>query len=77
MDPKLKSQERNPEERMHFETKHKTPFSPSVHIQRSAKGRKDILPVHSQNCPLMNKIDSAHSSKKGNSLHSIVKGMVG
>lgn len=48
MDPKLKSQERNPEERMHFETKHKTPFSPSVHIQRSSKGRKDILPVHSK-----------------------------
>lgn len=78
MDPKLKkSQEGNAGERIYFETKYKTPFSQSVHVQRSAKGRNDILPFHPQNCPLTHKIDSARSSKKGNSLHSIVKGMVG
>lgn len=47
-----KSQEGNVGERIYFENKYKTPFGQSVHIQRSAKGRNDILPFHPQNCQL-------------------------
>lgn len=54
--PKVKkSQEGSAGERIYFETKYKTPFSQSVHIQRNAKGRNDILPFHPQNCPLTKK----------------------
>lgn len=68
MDPKLKRVRKEIQEREYIlKLNIRTPFSQTEHIQTGAKGRNDILPFHPQNCSLTNKIDSAQSSKKGNS----------
>lgn len=78
MDPKLKRVKKEIQEReCILKLNIRTPFSQTEHIQTGAKGRNDILPFHPPDYSITNKIDSARSSKKGNSLHSIVKGMVG
>lgn len=64
--PKVKkSQEGNPRERIYFETKYTDSLQPEGTIQIGAKGRSEILPFHSQNCPLADKIAGASSSKSG------------
>lgn len=78
VDPKLKRVKKEIQDREYIlKLNIRTPFSQSIHIQIGAKGRNNVLPFHPQNRRLANKIDSAQSFKKGNSLHSIVKGMVG
>jgi hypothetical protein len=54
-----------------------TPFSHNIPLHIGAKGRNYTFPFNPQNCPLTSKIDSTHLSEEGNSLHIIVKGMVG
>lgn len=78
MDPKLKGVKKKIQEREYtLKINIRAPFSQSTYIQIGTKGRNDIFSFHPQNCPLTNKIECGQLSRKGNSLHSIVKGMVG
>lgn len=75
MDPKLKRVKKEIQERESIlKLNIRTPFSQRVHIQIGAKGRREILPFHSQNCPLAELVP-VHL--RAGPLHSIVKGMVG
>ena len=78
MDPKLKGVKKEILDREYIlKLNIRTPFSESVHIRIVTKGRKDIFPFLPQNCSLTNKTGGAQPAMKGNSRHSIIKGMVG
>lgn len=81
MDPKLKRVKKEIQERESIlKLNIRTPFSQRVHIQIGAKGRREILPFHSQNCPLADNCPLAELVPvhlRAGPLHSIVKGMVG